>query len=268
MGRIQRTKDNMESNPARIVRQSLLGMLPAAAMLALAFGFQTFHLDTRLSAWIVRWTNTGDVLGVSLLGLAMAMLLSFRKPLPWCRRLQALAIHILVLALLQGGGALINEYVIKPAVAVPRPNIMLLAEDGALGMSAEQFYSTLNRQVRGAHLEEVLTDPDLNAITLSAPVRDHWIHETGYSMPSGHAFSAMLLATYFLSMGSALVKTRRRRVFGLLPMWAILVGWSRVSLMVHRPVDVVVGGLTGIVLGTLAIILAYCLLLQVPCQEC
>jgi phosphatidylglycerophosphatase B len=237
--------------------RTLRAMVVAWAALLLSFWLPSINLDSSFAAWVVRWTNTGDVTSTILIGLALAGLLSFGRTLTWRRRLQELLIHILVLALLQGGGALVNEHLLKPLLAIPRPNIVWLAEQGVLEMPAEHFYSSMDRGERRTHLEEVLTAPGFDAIVLRDEVRDHWIRATGYSFPSGHAFSAMLFATYFLAMVSHFMRNRIRWVFHVLPGWAVLIGWSRVLLRVHCPEDVILGGLQGIALGVIAAALAY-----------
>src|SRR6185436_8236458 len=86
-------------------------------------------------------------------------------------------------------------------------------------------------------------------------VRGHWIAETGYSFPSGHSFSAMLFATYFLALGLTYFSGRRLWVFYLLAVWAVAVCFSRPILRVHSPTDVCVGAIEGVLAGVLAFLL-------------
>lgn len=153
-----------------------------------------------------------------------------------------------------------NEHLIKASLAVHRPNIVQLAAEDALGMSAEEFHSSKDKPERRRYLRQVLTDPDFDAIPLSAKVRDHWIHEAGYFLPSGHTFTGMLLATYFLAMGALFAGKQRRWILYLLPWWAGLAAWTRVLLGVHRPEDVVWGGLFGMLLGMVAFFVSHRLL--------
>ncbi|MFC2077331.1 phosphatase PAP2 family protein [Candidatus Bipolaricaulota bacterium] len=250
----------MHSIFGKTVLRTLRVMAVAWAGLLVSLWLPSVNLDSSFAVWVVRWTNTGDVTWTVLIGLAFAGILIFRRAVPWRRRLLEVLIHLLVLALLQGGGALINEYLIKRSLAVPRPNIVWLAEEDALGTTPEQFYASMGTHARRAYLEEVLADSGFDAIALSDEVRDHWILETGYSLPSGHASSAMLLSTYFMAMGILFLGRRHCWIFYLLPLWAVVVGWSRVLLRVHRPEDVVLGGLQGVALGVVAIAVAYQLL--------
>lgn len=64
--------------------------------------------------------------------------------------------------------------------------------------------------------------------------------ETDYSFPSGHAFSAALLATLFI---------RKRKVFLFLSAYVLLVGFSRIYLGVHYPLDVLGGYAFGFIYG-------------------
>ena len=250
----------MHRSFSRAIAWALGVMAVAWALLGLSFWLPSIDLGSPFSAWVVAWANTADVACMVLIGVVLIGLLISRAGLSWRRRLQEIAIHIVVLALLQGGGALINEVLLKPSLAVYRPNIVWLAEEGALGMTAEEFYASMDKHQRQAALEGILTDPDFDAIVLDVKVRNHWIHETGFSMPSGHTFSALLFATYFLAISILLLGDRRRWIFMVLPWWAVGVGWSRVLLRVHRPEDIVLGGLLGMALGLVAIALSYWLL--------
>ncbi|MBN1859274.1 phosphatase PAP2 family protein [Candidatus Bipolaricaulota bacterium] len=229
------------------------------AMLLLTFILPGIRLDAPFSAWMVRLTTTAGLAGAVAIAVAFVGVLVSRAMPSGHRRRREFLVHITVLALLLGVGALINEQLIKNALAVPRPNIVWLAEEEALGMTPAQFYASMDKPERRLYLRQALAGPGFDAAALNTKVRDHWVHETGYSLPSGHAAAAMLLATYFLAMGTARAR-RWRWMFHLLPAWAVLVGWSRVLLGVHRPEDVVWGGLLGILLGAAAVSLSHRLL--------
>jgi len=218
----------------------------------LAYALPTIRLDTALSSVLLGLTGTGGVTGATLLGLTATVLLALRPRRSLRRILHEVLVHVVVLGTLLSGAALANEYALKPAVAIPRPNIAHLAKSGALGLTVEDFYTTMDKDERRHHLDRLLNDPDFEAVALTPGVRDHWIHEVGYSFPSGHTITATVLATYFVVLGVLSAATTRRRILHILPVWAVLVAWSRVLLGVHRPEDVVWGGLLGLVLGAAA----------------
>lgn len=61
-----------------------------------------------------------------------------------------------------------------------------------------------------------------------------------YSFPSGHAFSVALLSTLFL---------RKKSIFLFVGLYTLLVGFSRIYLGVHYPLDVIGGYLFGFIYG-------------------
>jgi phosphatidylglycerophosphatase B len=139
-------------------------------------------------------------------------------------------------------------------VAAARPDILLLAADGILGMSPMEFYALGDKAVRSHYLDQVLDTPSAS-LDLSPAVRDHWIEETGYSFPSGHSLSSMLVTTTFLALALLLLPSSRRHwVYILLP-WALGVCYSRAILRVHAPFDIVSGAVVGMVLGVLTFML-------------
>ena len=86
----------------------------------------------------------------------------------------------------------------------------------------------------------------------SSSIEAHWIEETGYSVPSGHSFSAMFFATFFLTMAATYLTTKRLWMFYALLPWALAVCYSRPILRVHTPTDITLGGLQGLALGLVA----------------
>ena len=237
-------------------------MLAAGALLPLAYFLPRFDL-TGPVAQAAYWTaESGSRYGIPVIGVGMICVLLGRSGLSWRQRGAELLVILLALALLFGGAAYLNEFVVKRYFAVPRPNIRELAatppEAPVLKMSADQFYDMPTKAVRSEHLKKVLT-PEAGP-AMDEHVRDHWIAETGYSFPSGHSFSAMLFATVFLALALSVFSGLRLWVFYLLVGWAVAVCFSRPILRVHSPTDICVGGFEGIVLGVLAFLLVRWLL--------
>ena len=248
------------NNPRRLETVKALMVLAAAWSLLLPTLLQPeINLRSAFSTWVCRLTNTGSVLGATVIACCLVFLTVFRAKAAWRSSAREALVHVVVLSLLLAGGASLNEYVIKPGLAVHRPNIVLLAEERVLEMTSEQFYASMDKQERRDHLRRVLMDSDAGIRSLSPQVREHWIHEAGYSLPSGHAFAAMMLAAYFL-LASRARKRRHHCAYWLLPWWGVAIGWSRVLLQVHRPVDVILGGLMGIVFGGVGVWLSLRLL--------
>lgn len=121
-------------------------------------------------------------------------------------------IAILLIALFAGGGAVFNEHLLKSYLKIPRPNITWLASDlgnQALGMSTEEFYIIGDKQDRRKPLASAINQAP---ISLSSAIKPHWIEETGYSFPSGHAFSALFFTTFLppASLGTCRVLLQTR----------------------------------------------------------
>ena len=86
--------------------------------------------------------------------------------------------------------------------------------------------------------------PDMHPL-----VTRHWIEETGYSFPSGHAFASMATAMALLLMSLGINRRIHNGIAVSLTMWVLIVCYSRMFLGVHTPVDVIVGVMEGMVGG-------------------
>jgi len=209
---------------------------------------------TELALW---FSDSGHFPGVALLGMVLLLILGSRKDLSRRTRLTMLLYVVLVSTVLAGGGAWLNEHILKENLKYPRPNIEYLAGqngNGPLGMTAMEFYQgsasgTRTKSQRSEILQRLLNQ-NPPPVDLSAGVRNHWINETGYSFPSGHSFAAMFFASFFLALGLSSLTGWRKYILYLLIPWAIAVCYSRLILRVHTPLDITIGGLEGLVLGT------------------
>lgn len=70
-------------------------------------------------------------------------------------------------------------------------------------------------------------------------------HKGGlYGFVSSHAANAFSLATIFILIG------RKYRIYVItIALWALIVGYSRIYAGVHYPLDVICGGVLGIIIG-------------------
>ncbi len=184
--------------------------------------------------------------------LSMLVLLITRNGISFPRRWKEASIIIFIVAICAGGGAIFNEHFIKAQLKVPRPNIIWLAGEngsGPLGVTAKEFYKIGNKEDRRTPLAKILAN---HPLPLSPAIEAHWIEETGYAFPSGHSFSAMFFATFFLLFAATYLFTKRLWLFYLLLPWALAVCYSRPILRVHTPADITVGSLQGLIIGFLA----------------
>jgi len=230
----------------------VLSAILAAAFLSLAL--PDMALNTVFADAVVRVTDTASWPQLAILGAGVAGVVITRPGIGRRRRVFEAGAFALVLLLFLAGNAALNEYVVKPYFAVPRPNIEELADSGALGTDfpdADAFYTIGNKAARRRPLGQILAS--LESPLLSDRVRAHWAHETGYSFPSGHSTAAMTLAAMMVATGLVwLDGWRRVLTVVVLPLWAVAVVYSRVLLDVHTAGDVIVGALAGIWWGLLA----------------
>jgi len=238
----------------RTVRALLVG---AAALLPLTWLLPHFDLTAPL-ARVALWLSDSGKFGMPFVCAAAVAVVASRPGLTPRARTREVGAMTLALVLFLGVGAVVNEFVVKPRLNSPRPNIEELAQLGLLDLSPERFYALEGD--RSAHLRRVLESVH-SRFPMAASIRDHWIEETGFSFPSGHSTAAMLVATFFCCIGFSATEQPRRRwlLLALLP-WAVLICFARPVLRVHRPVDIMVGGLQGIALGIVSFLFVHALL--------
>jgi phosphatidylglycerophosphatase B len=266
MNKFETTGSEVEHPDARpLLRHLAFPLVVTYAFLPLAFLVPildaTREPSLDLSSWLVVWaygiTQTGGPAGASVVGLVVLVLMVTRARVTGRQRLLEAVVIFSTLACFAGGGAALNEYAVKPAFNQPRPNIVYLAGTGGSGplrMPAREFHA-LGRDARRQHLRAVLA-AEPPPVRLPRLLREHWIESTGYSLPSGHSFTAMFFATFCLAMGTTLLAIPRLLFSYLLLPWAVCVCYSRLILRVHTAMDISVGGLTGLLLGVLAFVVA------------
>ena len=215
-----------------------------------------FDLTTGFATANYWVAQSGGKTGVPIIGVLMLVLLVTRHGISGARRTLEIALVLIIVTICAAGGAALNEHGVKPALKVPRPNIVYLAGangTGPLGMSPQAFYDKNSKEARRERMRKTLKAESL-PVELGPEVREHWIEETGYSLPSGHSFSSMFFATFFLATGISYISTQRLWLFYLLLPWALMVCYSRPILRVHTPTDIALGGLEGLVFGFIAFI--------------
>jgi phosphatidylglycerophosphatase B len=228
-------------------------IIPAYLVVLCSFFLPKFSLEGTLALTAYFVAESGGKYGLPIVIVVALLLLIGRKGIAGRRRAWESVIIITVAAVVLGGGSYANEHLLKPTLHIPRPNIKELAQLGALGRTAEDFYALGDKDKRSAYLTELFGDKKFNAVALHPRIRDHWASETGYSFPSGHATASFLFSTFFLALGLTLLSKSRRLVFfyALVP-WAMAVAYSRPILRVHSPTDISVGAAQGIVLALIA----------------
>lgn len=215
--------------------------------------YQALSMLNLIAWWL---TMSAGVVGIPVIGIVMLLAVHY---LPQRQRREPVSDVLLMgflLIVTLSSVSILNEHVVKPGFHVFRPNIIGLAgnppEQPALKISAAAFYALPDKDTRSDYLSGVLNAPDYNGPRLQPLVQRHWIHETGYSFPSGHTTAAMVLASFFLALALGRCSGRQLIPYLILPLWVLLVAWSRIVLQVHTPMDVLAGGVQGLIVGLLA----------------
>lgn len=223
-----------------------------------SFALPQIPLDGWLAEIAVRISDSASWRQLPYLVTIMVLVVISRPGLDTRRRALEAVAMIGVLLVVLAANAELNESVIKPAFAIPRPNLVALADQGALGLGVDEFYALGDKDARRDWLAPRLAE--LTEPRLSPIVREHWGIETGYSFPSGHSTAAMTFATLMHAIGLRWTTGWRRTVTMLLPIWAVAVVLTRPLLRVHTYLDVSFGAAVGIGLGVVGFAALHALL--------
>ena len=213
--------------------------------------FDLTGTPAEIAYWIA-WS--GSKIGAPIIALVAIVAFVSSRIISQGDRFKEALLIAAITVLFAGGGSALNENFLKAELQVSRPNVQLLAGvdgTGPLGMTAEEFYEKPDESTRRDAMMRALSSESL-PVALSPLVESHWIDETGYSFPSGHAFAAMMFASFFLALATNFLSGKRIVFFYTLLPWALLVCYSRPILRVHTPMDITIGGLQGVVAGLLA----------------
>lgn len=234
-------------------------LVPVLVAVLLSPFLPRVELDTVFADVVVRLTDTATWTQLTPVSVAFVVILITRTGISNKRRSTEAGVLAAVMLVALVGNALLNEQIVKPLFDVPRPNIVALAEAGSLGEAfpdAATFYASGDKEARRDVLGEYL--PRVEEPALSDLVESHWIHETGYSFPSGHTTAAMTFSTLMAALGFLwLDGWRKVLTTWVTPVWAVAVAYSRPLLEVHTAADVIAGTVAGICWGLLAAAVAH-----------
>jgi len=245
----------MQSRIKILLISTIICLLTLSTTFIFPYGFSAIHDSWSAEFWLFI-SNTGGSFGVPLITICFCLIISLQyKGL--AKKMLFLFISLITFSAILGGFAQLNEYFIKERLKVERPNIKYLSTE--YSFDSKEFYHFETKKERRLYLKSFIEKKKINAITfreksLHPKVLDHWLHETGYSFPSGHSVNAFLMALLMAYIVKFVYSDFRRRTFFILPLiWATLVALSRVMLGVHSPTDIVAGSIIGTI-GALLII--------------
>lgn len=250
---------NATDSPRPVLARVARWVVPAWLLLPSSALLPPLDLTGLVALFALALSDSAQRRGMPFVVVAYIALIVSRAGIDARQRIREASAMVLALLLFLAGGAALNEHVVKPYFASPRPDIVEMADRGVLPISAQRFYALGTKGDRRRYLTGVLSESRRVELRLSASVREHWIEETGYSFPSGHSTASMLVATFFLCVGS--VTLRGRRAWALLPLlpWAFSVCFARPVLRVHRPIDITLGAMQGTLFGMCAFLLVWML---------
>jgi phosphatidylglycerophosphatase B len=245
------------SSPRPVLARVARWLVPAWIVLPASALLPALDLTGLIALVALAFSNSAQRFGMPFVVLAYLALIVTRSGLDRRSRAREAGAMVVALGVFLVVGAELNEHVVKPAFASPRPDIVELAERGVLPIAPTRFYELGGKRERREYLATVLSESRSAELRLSPAVRQHWLEETGYSFPSGHSTAAMLVATFFLCVGLATL--RGQRTLALVPLlpWALSVCVSRPVLRVHRPLDITLGAMQGTLLGVGAFLLVW-----------
>lgn len=229
---------------------TLISLIVLAGTFLLPFSFLAIHDGWGASFWLFI-THSGGTVGVPVITIVFCVLVSWHHK-GWKRKMLTIVLSLVAFSLVLGVVARLNEYFIKEKLKVQRPNIIYLHQNK--GFDSKTFYAYESKEDRRRYLQFFLrTQNDeltFDGELLHPKVLQHWVHETGYSFPSGHSFNAFLMAVLMAYIILFVYSDFRRRRFFILPfIWAALVALSRFLLGVHSSVDIISGAAMGGAIG-------------------
>jgi phosphatidylglycerophosphatase B len=192
-------------------------------------------------------TETAGKIGTVIIVLVTVLLYTRRMQSSMAVFKTLLRSSVLLFVLI-GGFAFINEHLTKKTTRVIRPSLEYIARQTQGEFIPEQLYARSGDE-RTAVVMNAIANHRTAFHHVDKYVLNHWSDETGYSFPSGHTFNAFLLAT-IISFSLYHSRSKQVRYYYILPpLWAMAVGISRVALGAHSAADVIAGGGMGLIAG-------------------
>lgn len=235
----------------------MIAVIAAALAVMVVIVWLTPVAFTALDAGAL-WTNicywTTESAGK--IGTAIIVLIT---GLVYTRRLQSnrdiaksLARTTVLLFLIIGAFAFVNENVTKKITKTIRPSLEYVSKNADGAFSLEKLYA-LPKEERTNYILRTLREHHHSFYGIDELVLMHWADESGYSFPSGHSFNSFLLACV-LSFSMYYSRSNRVKPLFVLPLiWAVVVCVSRVALGAHSALDVTFGGVLGTIVGVIFI---------------
>nr|WP_229377288.1 phosphatase PAP2 family protein [Shewanella woodyi] len=225
---------------------AILAIIPAILLLLNTSLFPLIELDSTFANLLFWLTSTGTApYGVAT--VLLVLLLGYRR----LSKPQFMSFFLTIsLGMCTSLG--LNSY-LKPYFNESRPNAVWLESQYLL--NTDNFYS-LTKAERKSEMSSTLDRLNYanSDITLSPLIKQHWKHEVGFAFPSGHTLFALtltMIASYYLLLAGNLVLP------GLLFVWSIGMGFSRMLLGMHWSQDVLASTILGGIIGLLSILVIH-----------
>ena len=200
--------------------------------------------DAFAPVWYVI-TLSGGVYGAALVisGLMIFLLDHFKKDRMKKKQVIRFCGIVLAVQILISASTL---FYFKEIFQYPRPSQLYIVDKNPGLKSREEFFS-MPLEEKSKFLRRSAEENQKAFEDIYPPILDSWVSEYGYSFPSGHSETSFFLGTI---IAFVIFKTGKKKILFLLPLvWAILVAMSRVIIGVHYPADAAAGAAVGLTIA-------------------
>jgi len=199
-----------------LVSIALLAVL--ASFTSYLFGFTWLELGAHLSDFdtVINFiSNTGSIKAIACLALILTWLYAQNKK----QYLQIIGKFLFFILIL-----IFCVLSLKSLVEVKRPFHVLITVQSTL--CSKELDAKCIKTIKASQWQKL-----------------HWVHESRFSLPSGHAAFTFFIATFFSLL--LYKKGHKFLILGLF-IWAVLVSYSRLLIGVHWPLDILIGAVMGV----------------------